>query len=99
VTDLETAACPEARTWEALLLAAHCPIAGAAVPAGGECQASYECVDGFCQGAEPGLAGRCVTPKLPDGQPCGGADDCASGTCHPTLNVCAPGETGELCDG
>lgn len=99
VTDLETAACPEARTWEVLQLAARCPITGAAVPAGAECQASYECIEGFCQGAEPALAGRCVTPKLPDGQPCRGADDCASGFCHPTLNVCAPGETGELCDG
>jgi hypothetical protein len=98
LAELESAACPAASTWEPLLLAAHCPIVSAAVPAGEDCRASYECIDGFCQGAEPTRLGRCVTPKLADGQPCDRGDDCASGSCHGALDVCAPAEPGNLCD-
>jgi hypothetical protein len=98
LAELEGADCPAASTWEPLLLAAHCPIVTAAVPAGDDCRASYECLDGFCQGGgDPTRLGRCVSPKLADGQPCDRGDDCASGTCHAALDVCAPDQPGKLC--
>jgi hypothetical protein len=94
----ESAACPEARTWEPLLAGARCGFVAGALPAGDDCRASYECTDGFCQGASPPRDGRCVAPRLADGQPCDRGEDCASGTCHPLLDVCAPLEPGNLCD-
>jgi hypothetical protein len=94
---LAAAACAEASTFEPLLLARACPFLTPLSPAGAACQASYECVDGFCQGADLTRDGRCVSPKLPDGQPCDRGDDCASGACHSTLDVCAPAEAGRLC--
>jgi hypothetical protein len=94
---LAAATCADAHTFEPLLLSRLCPIAVPLSPAGAACQASYECVDGFCQGSDLSRDGRCVSPKLPDGQPCDRGDDCASGACHPTLDVCAPPEPTELC--
>ena len=98
LADLEAAACAEARTWEALLLAAHCPIVDAAVPAGEDCRASYECTGGFCQGVDQARDGRCVSPRLADGQPCDRGEDCASGTCDAILDVCAAPQPGNVCD-
>jgi hypothetical protein len=95
---LETAACPEAHAWEPLLVGTRCGFAGAALAAGEDCRSSYECMDGFCQGADQTRDGRCVSPRLADGQPCDRAEDCASGACHPLLDVCAPAEPGNLCD-
>jgi hypothetical protein len=98
LAELESGDCAAASTWEPLLLAAHCPIVTAAVPPGEDCRASYECQDGFCQGGgDPTRLGRCVSPKLADGQPCDRGDDCASGTCHPALDVCAPEQPSKLC--
>jgi hypothetical protein len=95
---LEAADCPEAVIWEPLLAGPRCGFAAGALPAGDDCQASYECMAGFCQGAAPGRDGRCVSPRLADGQPCDRAEDCASGACHPLLDVCAAAEPGNICD-
>jgi hypothetical protein len=95
---LESAACSEARTWEPLLAGTRCGFITGALSAGDDCRASYECVDGFCQGASQARDGRCVSPRLADGQPCDRGEDCMSGTCHPLLDVCAPPDPGNLCD-
>jgi hypothetical protein len=95
---LASDACAEARTWEPLLAGARCGFAAGALPAGDDCRASYECTDGFCQGASPPRDGRCVAPRLADGQPCDRGEDCASGTCHPLLDVCAAPDPGNICD-
>jgi hypothetical protein len=94
----QAAACPEARGWEALLAGARCAFVGATVAAGSDCRSSYECLDGFCLGVDQARDGHCVAPRLADGQPCDRGDDCASGACHPILDVCAPPEPGNLCD-
>jgi len=98
LSSFETAGCPEARAWEPLLVGSRCGFAGAATAAGEDCRSSYECTDGFCQGANQTRDGRCVSPRLADGQPCERGEDCSSGACHPTLDVCAPAEPGNLCD-
>ena len=97
LADLGKASCAEARTWEPLLVASHCPFVTSLLLAGDDCQASYECSDGFCQGADPSRLGRCVFPKLAGGQPCDRGEDCASGACHPTLDVCSAPVPGNLC--
>jgi hypothetical protein len=98
LASFQAAPCAEARRWEPLLAASRCAFLVAALPAGGACRGSYECRDGFCQGADPSRDGRCVSPRLPDGQPCDRGEDCASGACHPLLDVCAAPEPGNLCD-
>jgi hypothetical protein len=95
---LERAACPEARAWEPLLAATRCGFVVATLPAGEDCRASYECLGGFCQGVNATRDGRCVAPRLSDGQPCERGEDCASGACHPLLDVCAAPEPGNVCD-
>jgi len=98
LTAFETASCPEAHSWEPLLVATRCGFAGAALAAGEGCRSSYECMAGFCQGVDQARDGRCVSPRLADGQPCERGEDCASGACHPLLDVCAAPEPGNLCD-
>jgi hypothetical protein len=95
---LEAAACPEARAWEPLLAGSRCGFAAGALPAGDDCRASYECTGGFCQGVDQSRDGRCVSPRLADDQPCDRGEDCASGSCHPLLDVCAAPEPGNICD-
>jgi hypothetical protein len=95
---LERAPCPEARAWEPLLAPTRCGFIVATLPAGEDCRASYECLGGFCQGVNGERDGRCVAPRLADGQPCERGEDCASGACHPLLDVCAAPEPGNVCD-
>jgi hypothetical protein len=91
------ATCDDARTWEPLLIVTTCPILTPAVEPGQLCHQSFECLDGHCVAGGPQRDGRCISPRLPDGEACDRGDDCQSGACHPTLDVCAAPMLGNLC--
>jgi hypothetical protein len=95
---LAAADCAQARVFEPLLVFESCPFLGATLSNGLACRSSYECDKGYCAGGSASRDGRCTAARLPDGQPCDRADDCASGTCHPALDTCAPSMPGNLCD-
>jgi hypothetical protein len=92
-----SAGCDDVRTWEPLLIATSCPFVLPMVEAGQPCQQSFECRDSHCVGGSLDRDGRCVSPRLPDGEACDRGDDCRSGACHPTLDVCAAPTPGDLC--
>jgi hypothetical protein len=98
LAQLTAMTCDQARTWEPLLVGSLCPFVAPTLGEGDACRSSYECRNGFCAGVSGSHDGRCTTPRLANGQPCDRGDDCASGTCHATLDVCAPPTPGNLCD-
>jgi hypothetical protein len=64
---------------------------------GGPCRQSYECVNGYCAGADMNRDGVCAAPRKANGMACMDDDECVSSNC---VNArCAPPMPGAFCQG